>query len=342
MRYSALLKKFEYLLPLESIALKPAKPRDQAQLLVYDRRRRTAVFDRFFNLDKYLPANSVLVLNDTKVVPARLMTKFGRASVELFYVGTAGRYLRCLANHSLEKGTVLRRGPLRFKIMGREERWYLVKPSFSVKKIFPILDRYGRTPLPPYLESSPLTEKKRRAEYQTVFAAASGSVAAPTASLHFTDRLLKKIEKAGVKIVRVTLHVNLGTFAPLADEQLDAGRLHAEEYEITPAAAKILNAAKRNGQKVVAVGTTACRALEAATDKSGRLRSGAGITRIFIRAPYCFKFVDALITNFHVPRSSLLMLVAALVGREKLLKLYALALDKRMKFLSFGDGMLIL
>jgi len=342
MRNDKLLKQFEYPLPLERIALKPAKPRDAARLLVYDRRRRAVAYDVFANLNEYLPKNSVLVLNDTKVVPARLIVKLGREAVELFYVGKSGRYLRCMANRSMEKGTVLKLGAMRFKIMGREERWYLVRPSFGVNKIFSILDRYGRTPLPPYLEGSPLTEKKRREEYQTVFAAERGSVAAPTASLHFTDRLFKKIEKQGVKIVRVTLHVNLGTFAPLSDEHIESGQLHAEEYEVSKEAAKVLNAAKKEGRKIVAVGTTACRALESAAAKNGRLRAGSGVTRIFIREPYRFKFVDSLITNFHVPRSSLLMLVAALVGRKKLLELYSLSLESKMRFLSFGDGMLIL
>lgn len=340
MKFDAFLKTYEYKLPQERIALEPSSPRDAARLLVYDRRRKALVLDRFTNLGKYLPENGVLVLNDTKVVPARLITRLGREKVELFYVGRTGRFLRCMADHSLEKGSVLKLGALRFAVLGREERWYKIKPSFPAGKIFSVLEKHGRTPLPPYLEGSPLGESRRRSEYQTVFADEKGSVAAPTASLHFTDALLASLEEKGIDIVHVTLHVNLGTFAPLSDEHLESGKLHAEKYEITKQAAKTLNAAKHAGRPIVAVGTTACRTLEAAA-VGGRIRAGKKETRIFIKPPYRFRFIDALITNFHVPRSSLLMLVAALVGRERLLELYALALKKKMRFLSFGDGMLI-
>lgn len=341
-KYDALLKGYEYVLPPKSIAKKPAAKRDAAKLLVYDRKNGTVNFDCFRNLGKYLPPRAVLVLNDTKVVPARLNTKLGQEPVELFYVGRDKSVLRCMANRPLERGAILKLGKLVFKILGREERWYRVKPSFPAKDIFQVLERYGKTPLPPYLGDSPLPEKERREKYQTVFAMERGSVAAPTASLHFTEGLLAKLEKQGIEIVRVTLHVNLGTFAPLAPEHLSSGKLHAEEYEVSREAASALNSAKREGRKIVAVGTTAGRTLETIADKRGRVRSGRGVTRIFIREPYRFKAVDALVTNFHVPRSSLLMFVAGLTGREKLLELYGLALEKKFKFLSFGDGMLVL
>jgi S-adenosylmethionine:tRNA ribosyltransferase-isomerase len=338
---SKIIDKYGYRLPPERIAQRPAKPRDAARLLVYDRKTKKIFFDKFFNLDKHLPAKSVLVINDTKVVPARLIAKLGREKVELFYVGRAGRVLRFMADRSLEKGTTVKLGRLRFKILGREERWYRVLPSFPASKIFYVLERRGRTPLPPYLAGSPLSEAERREKYQTIFADQKGSVAAPTASLHFTERLFDKLAKRGVEVVRVTLHVNLGTFAPLAEQNIKSGKLHSEEYAIGAGAAKILNAAKRSGKKIVAVGTTSCRTLESAAVK-GKIIKLSGTTDIFIRPPRELKFVDALITNFHVPRSSLLMLVASLVGRKKLLALYALALKKKMKFLSFGDGMLIL
>ncbi len=342
-KHEELLKGYEYPLPESRIALRPSRPRDAAKLLVYRRSDHSAAIDRFRNLDKHLSKDSVLVINDTKVIPARLITKLGRDKVELFYVGRAPRgILRFMANRPLEKGTVLRLASARFRILGREDRWYRVKPSFPAKRIYAVLERLGRTPLPPYLEGSPLTEKRRREEYQAVFASEKGSVAAPTASLHFTARLLDKLEKKGIKIVHVTLHVNLGTFAPLGVEHVTAGKLHSEEYEIAAAAARELNAAKRAKRPIVAVGTTVCRALESAASSSGRIRAGKGETRLFIREPYRFRFADSLITNFHVPRSSLMMLVAALVGREKLLELYALALKKKMRFLSFGDGMAIL
>jgi S-adenosylmethionine:tRNA ribosyltransferase-isomerase len=338
--YGALLKKYEYDLPQGRIAMRPAKPRDAARLLVYERKTGRAIFDRFANLGKYLPPGAVLVLNDTKVVPARLMTKSGREKVELFYVGRDRGVLRMMADRPLEKGSVLKTGRLSFKILGREERWYRVKPSFPATKIYVVLERYGCTPLPPYLGKSPLSEKRRREEYQTVFAQEKGSVAAPTASLHFTESLLTELKKRGIGIVRVTLHVNLGTFAPLNFEQVADNRLHEEKYEITPAAARELNAAKSDGRPIIVVGTTACRTLESAARRS-IVKAGRGTTRLFIREPYRFRFVDALITNFHVPRSSLMMLVAAFVGRERLLALYDLAVKKKMRFLSFGDGMLI-
>jgi S-adenosylmethionine:tRNA ribosyltransferase-isomerase len=340
-KYDQALKQYDYRLSPERIALRPASPRDAAKLLIYNRKTRKTVFDVFKNLDRYLPHKAVLVLNDTKVVPARFYVRLGRKQVELFYVGVKGRNLRCLANRSMEPGTVLRLGKIIFKILGREERWYVVRPSFPVKNIFNFLEKYGHTPLPPYLEHSPLSEKKRRQKYQTVFAAAAGSVAAPTAALHFTDRLLKKIAARGIQIIRVTLHINLGTFAPLDEGNFKSGKLHREEFQISPRAAKFLNQAKQDGRKIIAVGTTAARALESASVRRGRVAAGAGETRLFIRPPYRFNFVDGLVTNFHVPRSSLLMLVAALIGRKKLLGLYSLALKNKMKFLSFGDGMFI-
>jgi len=333
-----LLKEYDYKLPPERIAAVPAAPRDAARLLVYDRENGKISFDRFSNLGKYLPPDAVLVINDTRVVPARMIAeKRSGGKVELFYVGKEGKNLRVLANRKLEQGEVLALGKSTFTIVGCGKKWYLARPSFPTGKIFDFLSKHGQTPLPPYLKRSPLTEAARRREYQTVFAAEKGSVAAPTASLHFTKRLLAKLEKRGVKIVRVTLHVNLGTFAPLTREQIESGRLHAEEYEISPNAARELIAAKSAGRKIIAVGTTSCRTLESA---SRNRRSGT--TDIFIRPPYRFKTVDGLITNFHVPRSSLLMLVASLVGRKRLFSLYALALKKKMRFLSFGDGMLIL
>jgi len=343
--FDALLKSYEYELPKRRIAMKPAKPRDAARLLVYERKTGNISFDRFANLDRHLPAGAVLVLNDTKVVPARLITKFGRKRVELFYVGRDRGTLLMIADHPLEKGSILKLGKLSFGILGREKRWYRVKPSFPAAEILSVLDRHGHTPLPPYLEGSPLSENRRRAEYQTVFAAEKGSVAAPTASLHFTERLLGRLKKRGIGIVHVTLHVNLGTFAPLNFEQFSGNRLHEEEYEITPAAARALNLAKRAHRPIIAIGTTVCRTLESAVLRRGsgsaKIKDGRGATRLFIRESYLFRFVDGLITNLHVPRSSLMMLVAALVGRKELLNLYALAVKKKMRFLSFGDAMLI-
>jgi S-adenosylmethionine:tRNA ribosyltransferase-isomerase len=337
-----IIDQYDYILPPGAIAQRPARPRDAARLLVYDRRNGGIKLGRFADLDRFLPKGSVLVINDTKVVPARLIAvKSSGGKVELFYVGRSGRLLRVLANRRLEIGAKLGVGRHSFTVVGNEGKCFLVEPSFSAKNIHSFLQKHGRTPLPPYLKRSPLSESARRREYQTVFADRKGSVAAPTASLHFTKRLFSRLKKRGIGIVRVTLHVNLGTFAPLTPLELKSGKLHSEEYEIRPSAALRLLAAKRSGKKIIAVGTTVCRTLESAASGGG-LRRLSGKTQIFIRPPYKAKFADGLITNFHVPRSSLLMLVAALVGRKKLFELYSYALKEKMRFLSFGDAMLVL
>lgn len=218
---------------------------------------------------------------------------------------------------------------------------YRFKSSFPISDLFSILEKYGVTPIPPYIKNSTLAEKKLRSEYQTVFAKSQGSSAAPTASLHFTSSLLTKLKKAGIAIEYVTLHVGLGTFAPLTERHIQTRKLHKEWYEISSATAKRLEKYKKQGRPIVAVGTTVVRTLESTATTMGKLSKLSGETEIFIYPPYTFKFVDSLITNFHVPKSSLMMLVASLIGREKLLELYALAVKKKFRLFSFGDGMLI-
>jgi S-adenosylmethionine:tRNA ribosyltransferase-isomerase len=226
-------------------------------------------------------------------------------------------------------------------VIGRTENQYIFKPSFPISRIIAILMRHGTTPIPPYIKHSPLSEKKLRTEYQTVFARVRGSVAAPTASLHMTPRLFRALKKAGHEVRYVTLHVGLGTFAPLTENQLATGKLHTEQYSIAAPTARALNAAKKAGRPIIAVGTTVARTLESAARGTARLTVPRGATDIFIRPGYAFSFVDGLITNFHVPRSSLMMLVAALVGREKILEIYRTAIQKKFRLFSFGDGMLI-
>lgn len=204
-----------------------------------------------------------------------------------------------------------------------------------------LLAKYGETPIPPYLRHTTLSEKELRIKYQTVFARIPGSVAAPTASLHFTDRLLQKIKSAGLSIKFVTLDVNLGTFAPLLPEQVASKKLHREHYNIDNVTMSFLNKAKAQGRPIIAVGTTVARTLESAAKVKGKLSKSGGKTDLFISEGYKFNFVDGLITNFHVPRSSLLMLVAALIGRQKLFQLYNIAHHKGFKFFSFGDGILV-
>jgi len=223
-----------------------------------------------------------------------------------------------------------------------DDRFFILTPSMPPRELDLLFDRHGVVPLPPYIKNSPLRGKALSFAYQTIFARARGSIAAPTASLHFTDRLFKKIQARGIAIKFVTLHVNLGTFAPLTEHAVQAKRLHEETYVIDRATADFLTLAKREGRPIVAVGTTVARTLESASDEDGRLSRLRGETDLFICLGYQFKFVDSLVTNFHVPKSSLLMLVAALVGREKLFALYDRAIAERLRLFSFGDGMFIL
>jgi S-adenosylmethionine:tRNA ribosyltransferase-isomerase len=205
-----------------------------------------------------------------------------------------------------------------------------------------VFAQQGTAPLPPYIKHTPLTREQLLTEYQSVFAKDPGSIAAPTASLHFTPELLASLQDRGIALAYTTLHVHLGTFAPLTEEQWQTGRLHQEEYHIDPQTIAVLEQAKRDGRPIIAVGTTVVRTLESATDDAGVITRSEADTSLFIREGYTFRMVSGLITNFHVPRSSLLMLVAALTGRETLLSLYKEAIEKRFRLFSFGDAMLIL
>lgn len=352
-KFKKFLKLYDYSLPSRLIARKPTAPRDGAKLLVYDRKAGKVFFDRFFNLTKYLPKKSVLVFNDTKVLPARLVVKKETGGLaRILYIGRKDNLLEFLSDRKLQIGSRVSVTPKIFFIIKKQiGSHYFLKSSFPMDKTFEVLEKYGLTPIPPYIKNSPLSEKQLRKEYQTIFAKQKGSVAAPTASLHFTKRLLEKIsakggstsgrKKSGRQIVFVTLHVNLGTFAPLTEENIKKSKLHTEYYEISKQSAKILNDSKKLKNPIIAVGTTAIRALESAV-KNGKLNILNGATNIFIKEGDKTKFVDGLITNFHVPKSSLMMLVSAFTGRKKLLELYQKAIKKKFRFFSFGDGMLII
>ncbi len=341
-----LLKFYDYHLPKDLIALKPAHPRDSARLLIYHKRANKIRFDKFYNLGKYLPKNSVLVFNQTKVLPARLILKKSTGGkVAVLYIDHDAKHIKVIANRKLKTSDHVffhGRGKTHgFKIVKKIGQFYFLKPNFPVSKIENVLRRYGQTPLPPYLKHSPLTEKQRRLEYQSIFARAGLSVAAPTASLHFTKNLIARLRKQGIEIKFVQLDVNLGTFAPLKPENLTSGKLHSEQYSIDKKTAADLNQAKEKGRPIIAVGTTVARTLEAAA-QGHRLKKLSGQTRLFIRPGYKFKIVDGLITNFHVPKSSLMMLVATLLDRKKLINIYKTAIKKGFRFFSFGDGMLTL
>lgn len=337
-----LLHEYDYTFPEALIAQKPASPRDSAKLLVYDRESDSTLETTFAHIGDHLPKGAVLVFNQTKVIPARLtVTKPTGGAARILYVGQEGEAIRVMSDRKLTVGTEVRiTDDLLLHVLRQEEKYYILKPSFPLQQLNNILDRHGITPIPPYIKESPLKEPELRKKYQTVFAKHAGSVAAPTASLHFTNRLIKKLERQGIAIRFVTLHVNIGTFAPLTQEHLDTGALHTESYEIDPATAAFLNDAKRQDRPIIGVGTTVVRTLESAC-QGHELKKLSGETSIFIKEGYVFKFVSGMVTNFHVPQSSLLMLVAALIGKEKLFELYRFAIKHRFRLFSFGDGMLI-
>lgn len=338
-----ILKQYNFDFPEELIAKAPASPRDSARLLVYARKTKKEEWDTFKNIGKYLPKNCVLVLNQTKVVPARLPVKKDTGGLaKLLYISHSSELIKALADKPLKTGQkVFLADGHYFTVLQKDGSIYSLRPSFATKDIFKILDEFGEVPLPPYIKNTPLQGKKLKSEYQTVFAKKRGSVAAPTASLHFTKSLLKSLEVSGISIEFLTLHVNLGTFATLTETQLQQGRLHIEEYEISKTTAERLNLARSEGRRIIAVGTTVVRTLESAANKKGMLESLGGTTDIFIRPGYRFRFIDGMVTNFHVPQSSLLMLVSAFVGRLNVLKIYKKAISKGFRLFSFGDGMLV-
>jgi S-adenosylmethionine:tRNA ribosyltransferase-isomerase len=347
MELVSLLKLYDYKLSPELVAQAPATPRDSARLLIFRKRDGNTRFDTFKNLGRHLPKNAVLVFNQTKVWPARLkVQKPSGGKAELLYISHDKNLIKVLSNKKLKANSLValllgRAIVQQMKIVKKIGAFYFLKPSFPMSRLPIILKKYGRTPLPPYIKHSPLSEKKLREQYQSVFAKTGLSVAAPTASLHFTKQLISHLQKQGTGTAFVQLDVNLGTFAPLREEQVKSGKLHQEFYNIDKTTAKFLNQAKKDGRPIIAVGTTVVRTLESAS-KNQRLIKLMGNTDLFIQENYKFKFVDGLITNFHVPKSSLLMLTSAFVGRKKLLNLYQQAINQNFRFFSFGDGMLIL
>lgn len=342
MNFDNLLKQYDYDLPERFIAQTPVSPRDSAKLLIYDKKTNEISIDTFKSLTSYLPQNSVLVFNNTKVIPARLSVKKSTSGVvEILFLDQEKNNIRVLANKKLAINSILSLNDvINFKVLDKIENEYLLFPSFPVQELFSILDTYGTTPIPPYIKHNTQNERTLRKEYQTVFAKDAGSVAAPTASLHFTNELMKNLKKAGHTIYFITLHVNLGTFAKLTEKHVEEGRLHKEYFEIDSSTLNSLNSEKRNGKHIIAVGTTVVRTLESSVNKN-KLERESGTTDLFITEDYDLKFVDSVITNFHVPKSSLLMLIASFIGREKLFKLYNIAQKNNFRFFSFGDGMLI-
>lgn len=341
------INSYDYELPEELIAQSPAARRDRSRLLTLDRSTGIYRDEHFYDIVKYLRPGDVLVRNNTKVIPARL---FGVKE------GTGAR-LEVLLLHPVEhekdvwealvgnakackEGTVISFGPkaeLTGTCVGVFDEG-LRHIRFSYDGIFyEVLDRLGRMPLPPYIHN----QKAPNDRYQTVYAEIEGSAAAPTAGFHFTPELLEKVQKLGVEIVDITLHIGLGTFRPVKSADLRDHKMHSEYYHMSKEAADALNKARSEGRRLIAVGTTSTRTLESVLTTYGTFRECSGATELFIYPGYRFKAVDALITNFHLPKSTLVMLVSAMAGRERLLNAYRHAVAEGYRFFSFGDAMFI-
>ena len=337
------VSEFNYNLPEELIAQHPIEKRDESRLMVLNRKNQTIEHRKFKDIIEYLEPGDCLVRNNTKVIPARLYGKKETgANVEFLLLNQIqGDIWEVI----VRPGNKLHIGAKVFFGQGILEAEILDvmpggtrKVQFSYQGIFnEILDRIGLMPLPPYIHEE-LKEKER---YQTVYAKYEGSAAAPTAGLHFTPELLKEIEQKGIEIANVTLHVGIGTFRPVKEETVENHHMHSEHYYIKKEDVDKINQAKQNGKRVIAVGTTSCRVLETIADENGRVRETEGDTQIFIYPGYHFKILDGLITNFHLPQSTLLMLVSALAGKEYIMKAYEEAVKEKYRFFSFGDAMFI-
>lgn len=346
---------FDYNLPPKLIAQSPASPRDHSKLMVISRKYGSINHRKFYEITDYLTANDVLVLNNTKVFPARFYAKKDTGgNIEILLIEEVeNKVWKALTRPGLKDGQTINFEGHIFKAVGHDHETVLLNTDLEKIDLLTVLQNSGHTPLPPYIKSSE-TEKELRKKYQTVYAKTEGSVAAPTAGFHFTEELLHKITEIGVQIEYITLHVGLGTFAPVKSEKLEEHPIHSENFEVAKDTADRLNQAKSKGKRIISVGTTTTRVLETCVNNDSLIQSGNGSTKLFIYPPYKYKFVDALITNFHLPKSTLLSLVSAFVSHpnteEKFVdfnnsligKAYREAINESYRFYSFGDSSLIL
>lgn len=353
-----LLSEFDYRLPKELISQKAIKPRDQARLLVLDKNNGQISHFHFFDLPKFLQKGDVLVFNDTKVFKARL---FGFLSfrpepsaswrtrddkqkqVEIFLLRPLEKNqweVLLKPGKKLFPGAVVRFGAeLECKVLVKPvDGPALAEFNQPSTKVLEISQKIGHVPIPPYIKDEPIDAD----DYQTIYARVTGSVAAPTAGFHFTKKLLDDIKKMGVEIKFITLHVGLGTFLPVKTEKIEDHKMHSEWVEVSDSTAWVINQAKKEGRRIIAVGTTTVRTLEGVKATLGELKQFSGDINIFITPGFQFKIIDGLITNFHLPKSTLLMLVSALAGRENILRAYQEAVEQKYKFFSFGEAMLII
>ncbi len=339
------INNYDYVLPEANLALAPAVPRDSSKLFIYETDVDKITFDRFYNLNKYLPKDSFMVMNNTKVLPARVSMKKesgGKVIVLLLVNEILNDTLPIIVDRKINVGEKIFFDENNFLyITGQKENIFEVRFDFSRQHLFSLLNKYGAMPIPPYLKKSTLSKNDLLKKYQTIFAKTDGSSAAPTASLHFTDSVFKKLDEKEIKRLFVTLHVGMGTFAPITDENILKKELHNEYYEVDQKTLQLINQLKYGGKKLVAVGTTVVRTLESVA-KSKNFNK----TNLFIFPPYDFKMIDIMITNFHLPKSSLMMLVEAFLQHKKakksLVELYNIAISNNFRFYSFGDAMLIL
>lgn len=331
---------FYYDLPEELIAQTPAEPRDSSRMLVYNRESDTLSHEHFYDITKHLKKGDLLVINNTRVIPARIFGHIdGKQTTfeilllkRLDYTHWEGIMRPA---RKARKGSVIKISDELSATVEDVGEYGIRTISFQFDGVFEdILDRVGNMPLPPYIHET-LEDKER---YQTVYSKVDGSAAAPTAGLHFTPELMKKLEEMGVEFASVLLHIGLGTFRPVKAENILDHDMHTEYYEIDKENADKINRAKKEGRRVIAVGTTSVRTLESVADENGLVKECKGNTNIFIYPGYKFKTVDALITNFHLPESTLIMLVSALLGREKTLEIYRKAVEEKYRFFSFGDS----
>ncbi|MBF0467583.1 MAG: tRNA preQ1(34) S-adenosylmethionine ribosyltransferase-isomerase QueA [Desulfamplus sp.] len=360
------LSDYWYHLPEEQIAQHPAENRDMSRLLCLDRKKGSTSHHLFREIETILRPDDLLVINNTRVIPARLKGhKESGGKVEILILDYAGgmamqkdeRYFECecmiRASKIPKPGTILRlgdHGRVKARVEGVGNAVFTVRFFFAdnMDSFDDILESSGEIPLPPYIRRNDKTNKSKdqqeiedKKNYQTVYATEKGAVAAPTAGLHFTESLMQSLAAKGIQFVNITLHVGYGTFVPVRVDDIREHHMHSEFFSIPQSSASAINTAKSEGRRVVAVGTTSVRTLEYATDSKGKVNAGCGKCDLFIYPGYQFKMVDAMITNFHLPESTLLMLVSAFSGRELILRAYDEAVDKKYRFFSYGDAMLL-
>ena len=335
---------FDYHLPPELIANSPVSPRDHSRLMVINKKDNTITHKHFYDIIDYLTENDVLVLNKTKVFPARVFgNKESGGKVEILLTKSIGEFnWEVLAKPGLKVGTKINFNSFEGQVIERDSEIHIIKFNLERIALLGMLNKTGITPLPPYIHNAD-PETLLRTRYQTVYAKDLGSVAAPTAGFHFTDELLEKIKNKGVQIEYVTLHVSLGTFMPVKTENLEDHVMHSEEFFVEKEVIERLNIAKQNGKRIIAVGSTSTRVLETLAITNCKLQiTNQNNTNIFIFPPYKFKFVDVMITNFHLPKSTLMAMVYAFGGTELMKKAYQKAIKEKYRFYSFGDSSMII